>query len=116
MRSEMEFTATGTAGMVAAADSHATAAGVTILRRGGNAVDAAIATNAAMAVVGPPMCGMGGDLLALVHVGGEVVALNSSGRAGSGATADALRADGFTAMPFRHDVRTVTVPGCVDGW
>ncbi len=59
---------------------------------------------------------MGGDLFALVHRDGEVFALNSTGRAGSGADAAALRAEGCTDMPFRHDVRVVTVPGCVDGW
>ena len=83
---------------------------------GGNAVDAAIATNAAIAVTAPHLCGMGGDLFALVHRDGEVFALNSSGWAGSGADAAAMRAEGHTEMPFRHDIRTVTVPGCVDGW
>jgi gamma-glutamyltranspeptidase/glutathione hydrolase len=51
-----------------------------------------------------------------VHSDGEVFALNSTGRAGSGADAAALRDEGRTEMPFRHDIRTVTVPGCVDGW
>ncbi len=83
---------------------------------GGNAVDAAIAANAAIAVTGPHLCGMGGDLFALVHVDGEVYALNASGRAGSNADPAQLRDEGFTEMPFRHDVRSVTVPGCVDGW
>ena len=41
---------------------------------------------------------------------------NSTGRAGSGADAAALRAEGHVEMPFRHDIRAVTVPGCVDGW
>lgn len=102
--------------LVASADHLATSAGCEMFVRGGNAVDAAIATNAAMAVVGPHMCGLGGDLFALVYVGGDVFALNSSGRAGSGADADALRAGGHTEMPHRLDVRSVTVPGCVDGW
>lgn len=102
--------------MVASADQLATQAGLEMLARGGNAVDAAIATNAAIAVTGPHLCGMGGDLFALVHHQGEVVCLNASGRAGSGASADVLRAEGHTVMPFRHDVRVVTVPGCVDGW
>ena len=105
--------------MVAAADQLATSAGVAILALGGNAVDAAIATNAAMSVTSPHLCGLGGDLFALVYTGGnrgEVVALNASGRAGSGASAAAARADGHAEMPFRNDVRIVTVPGCVEGW
>lgn len=102
--------------MVATADQLATQAGMTALALGGNAVDAAIAANAAIAVTGPHLCGMGGDLFALVHHGGDVFALNASGRAGSGTDAAMLRAEGHSAMPFRHDVRTVTVPGCVDGW
>jgi gamma-glutamyltranspeptidase / glutathione hydrolase len=103
-------------GMVASADQLATQAGMTALALGGNAVDAAIATNAAIAVTGPHLCGMGGDLFALVHTGTTVHALNSTGRAGSGADAAAMRAEGLTEMPFRHDIRAVTVPGCVDGW
>jgi len=84
--------------------------------RGGNAVDAAIATNAAIAITGPHLCGMGGDLFAIVYVDGEVHGLNASGRAGSGADAASLRREGSTEMPFRLDVRSVTVPGCIDGW
>ncbi len=102
--------------LVATADHLATSAGVEMFARGGNAVDAAIAANAAMAVVGPHLCGMGGDLFALVHVDGRVHALNASGRAGSGIDADHLRSGGHTVMPFRHDMASVTVPGCVDGW
>ncbi len=101
---------------MASADHLATQAGLRALVLGGNAVDAAIATNAAIAVTAPHLCGMGGDLFALVHRDGEVFALNSTGRAGAGADADALRAEGRTEMPFRHDIRVVTVPGCVDGW
>lgn len=102
--------------LVASSDQLATSAGVETFARGGNAVDAAIATNAAIAVTGPHLCGLGGDLLALVYVDGEIVALNGSGRAGSGADAAALRAEGHTEMPFRFDIRSVTMPGCVDGW
>jgi len=102
--------------LVASADQLATQAGVRALVLGGNAVDAAIATNATIAVTAPQLCGMGGDLFALVHHNGEVLALNSTGRAGAGADAAALRAEGRTEMPFRHDIRAVTVPGCVDGW
>ncbi len=106
----------GVHGIVATADQAATQAGIVALRLGGNAVDAAIAANAAMAVVGPHLCGMGGDLFALVHTGRSVVGLNASGRAGSGSNSDDLRSEGFSDMPFRHDIRSVTVPGCVDGW
>lgn len=102
--------------LVASADQLATQAGLRALVLGGNAVDAAIATNAAIAVTGPHLCGMGGDLFALVHDKGEVFALNSSGRAGAGADAAVLRGEGRTDMPFRLDIRAVTVPGCVDGW
>ena len=81
-------------GLVASADQLATQAGLRALVLGGNAVDAAIATNAAIAVTAPHLCGMGGDLFALVHRDGEVFALNSTGRAGSGANAAQLRAQG----------------------
>ncbi len=102
--------------LVATADHLATSAGVEMFARGGNAVDAAIAANAAIAVTGPHLCGMGGDLFALVHVDDAVHALNASGRAGAGADPAALRAEGARTVPFRLDVRAVTVPGCVDGW
>jgi gamma-glutamyltranspeptidase/glutathione hydrolase len=110
--------------MVASADQLATAAGMAIFAQGGNAVDAAIATNAAIAVTGPHLCGLGGDLFALIHIddpagdgtSGETYALNASGRAGSGADPAALRSAGFDVMPFKLDVRSVTIPGCIDGW
>ena len=75
----------GVNGAVSAAEQLATNAGIAILQAGGNAVDAAIGTNAVMAVVAPHQCGMGGDLFALVHSDGITTALNASGRAGSGA-------------------------------
>ena len=102
--------------MVASADQLATQAGMAAYARGGNAADAAIATNAALAVTGPHLCGMGGDLFALVHVDGGVHALNATGRAGAGSNAEALRERGLRSMPFRHGIESVTVPGCVDGW
>ena len=104
-------------GMVSSVDHLATAAGVAMLRAGGSAADAAVATSAVLAVTTPHMCGMGGDLLALVHDGdGPPAVLNASGRAGSGADADRLVAEGHSVMPFTGDIRTVPVPGCVDGW
>lgn len=103
-------------GVVASADGAATQAGAHVLALGGNAVDAALATNAAMAVVAPHLCGIGGDLFALVHVNGTVHALDAAGRAGSGVSAQQLRDEGHREMPFHGDIRTVTVPGAVSGW
>ena len=104
--------------MVCSVDHLASGAGVALLRTGGSAADAAVAASAVLAVTTQHMCGMGGDLWALVHHrdGQPPAALNASGRAGSGADPAALRAQGRTRMRFRHDVRSVPVPGCVDGW
>jgi gamma-glutamyltranspeptidase/glutathione hydrolase len=105
-------------GVVCSVDPHVSRIGADVLANGGNAVDAAIAAGAALTIVAPHLCGLGGDLFALVHVPGEDVPayLNASGRAGSGADAAGLRAEGHTAMPFRNDLRSATVPGVVDGW
>ena len=104
-------------GMVCSVDHLASQAGVSTLQRGGNAVDAAIATNAVLTVTTQHMCGLGGDLFALISQDGmPPLALNASGRAGSGADASRLRADGHTRMPMTHDIRSVPIPGCVDGW
>lgn len=93
----------------------ANAAGLEILGRGGNAVDAAIAVNAALGVVSPEACGVGGDLFALVHQPGTPVplTLNASGRSGSGATIEAMTDN--AEIPLDHPM-SVTIPGCVDGW
>jgi gamma-glutamyltranspeptidase/glutathione hydrolase len=103
--------------MVASVDHLASAAGVAMLQRGGSAADAAVAASAVLAVTTPHMCGMGGDLFALVHHGDSApAALNASGRAGSGADPVQLRLDGHEVMPFADDLRAAPVPGCVDGW
>ncbi|HEY5153339.1 MAG TPA: gamma-glutamyltransferase [Acidimicrobiales bacterium] len=104
-------------GMVCSPDHLASATGVALLRAGGTAADAAVGASAVLAVTTPHMCGMGGDLFALVHDGpGPPVALNASGRAGSGADLERLRREGHPTMPFTGDIRSVPVPGCVDGW
>lgn len=103
--------------LVCTVDPGATRAGVDVLRRGGSAADAAVAANAVLAVTSPHLCGMGGDLWGLVHRPGRApVALNASGRAGSGVDAEALRAEGLTQIPFRGHPSAVPAPGCVDGW
>ena len=102
---------------VAAADHLAAEAGAHILRAGGSAADAAVAANAVMAVTSPHLCGMGGDLFAVVHDSdGGVHAVVAAGRAGSGADPERLRAEGHVRMPFAGDIRVTPVPGCVDGW
>ncbi len=103
-------------GMVCTIDHLASAAGLVVLEKGGSAADAAVAANAVLAVTAPHMCGLGGDLFALVHDGSGVHALNASGRAGSGADPARLRAEGHDRMPHLYDIRSVPVPGCVDGW
>ncbi|MDP1792606.1 MAG: gamma-glutamyltransferase [Acidimicrobiales bacterium] len=106
-----------TNGMVASVNHLASEAGVAMLRAGGSAADAAIAASAVLAVTDQHLCGMGGDLFAVVAgAGASPVVLNASGRAGSGASAQQLRDEGHAVMPFRDDIRSVTIPGCVDGW
>ena len=104
-------------GLVCTVDRRATEAGVAAMRAGGTAADAAVAANAVLAVTSPHLCGMGGDLWAIVlEPGSEPVVLNATGRAGSGADAAMLRARGMRQMPLRGDLVSVPVPGCVDGW
>ncbi|MCP4307533.1 MAG: gamma-glutamyltranspeptidase [bacterium] len=106
-------------GRAAVVTPHALAsqAAIDILKKGGNAADAAIAANATLGVVAPETCGIGGDLFALIHSPNHTTpdTLNSSGRAGSGATATMLRDSGLTSIPI-DSPSAITVPGCVDGW
>jgi len=103
--------------MVNAADQLAALAGLRMLDQGGSAGDAAVAAAAVMAVTSPHMCGMGGDVLAMIaEPGRPPVALLSTGHAGSGVDAAALRARGHRVMPLRGDPHSVPVPGAVDGW
>ena len=113
--------ARSTRAMVASPHALATAAGVDVLRRGGNAVDAAIATNAVLAVVYPASCGIGGDAFWIVHDPSRIVrqadavrtaAYNGSGRTPSAASLDRLAGG---VLPQRGAL-SVTVPGAVRSW
>ena len=99
-------------GMVATGQPLAAQAGLHLLRSGGNAVDAALATAAALTVVEPTSNGLGGDLFALVWDGAELHGLNASGSAPQALTQAAL---GGQPMPA-HGWLPVTVPGAVRGW
>lgn len=105
-------------GMVASPHYLATGTGVSVLRRGGSAVDAAIAVNAVLAVVTPYVCGLGGDLFAMIYAAKDarLTGLNASGRAPGEATPDRVAEyAGASTMPQRGPL-TITAPGCVDGW
>jgi gamma-glutamyltranspeptidase/glutathione hydrolase len=102
--------------MVASPHYLATGAGVNILRRGGSAVDAAIAANAVLAVVKPYVCGIGGDLFAIIYADGTLHGLNGSGRAPAEARPERMRTlAGANRLP-EFGPLTITVPGCVDAW
>ena len=104
-------------GIVAAESPLAAQAGVRILESGGNAVDAAIGTNAMMGVVSPMMNGIGGDLFAIVYdaKANKLYGLNASGWAPKGLTIEALHKQGLREMP-QTGANTITVPGAVEGW
>lgn len=104
-------------GIVAAESPLAAQAGARILEKGGNAVDAAIATNAMMGVVSPMMNGIGGDLFAIVYdaKANKLYGLNASGWAPKALTPELLKKKGLRDMP-QTGVNTITVPGTVDGW
>ncbi len=109
--------ALGQKGMVATSQPLASVAGLDVLRQGGNAVDAAITAAAVLTVVEPTMTGVGGDLFALLHAGGDgrTHGLNASGRTPAAASLEALRARGHEQMPDTG-LFPITVPGAVDGW
>jgi gamma-glutamyltranspeptidase/glutathione hydrolase len=104
-------------GIVAASQPLAARAGVQILERGGNAVDAAIATNAVMGVVEPQNNGIGGDLFVMIYDAKTrtLHGLNAGGWAPTGLTPAFLRNKGMKTMPQRG-IYSVTVPGAVAGW
>lgn len=107
----------GTRWMITADHPLAAQAGAAVLESGGNAVDAAIAANLVMSVVRPHMCGLGGDLFALIYMAGEgkFEALNASGRAPAAANLEFFRKKGYREMP-EAGLLTATVPGAIAGW
>jgi gamma-glutamyltranspeptidase/glutathione hydrolase len=111
------FLARGSHAAVVAPHHLATAAGLGILRAGGTAVDAAIATNAVLAVVDSYACGIGGDAFWLIWDAREArqTGLNGSGRSAAKANAAALRTRGLRTVPHRGGL-SITVPGAVRSW
>lgn len=107
----------GTNWMVTADHPLAVRAGAAALECGGSAIDAAIAANLVMTVVRPHMCGMGGDLIAMVYDAkqGKAHTLNSSGRAPITASLQELTSRGLRTLPGRGPL-AVTVSGAVLGW
>jgi gamma-glutamyltranspeptidase / glutathione hydrolase len=105
-------------GVVATSQPLAAQAGLQILKQGGNAFDAAVATAAVLNVVEPESAGVGGDVFVLAWLAKEkkLIALNASGRAPSGATPARLAERGFNKKMPLHGVESATVPGAVDGW
>jgi len=104
-------------GMVASSQPLASQIGLDVLKRGGNAVDAAIAMAAMLNVTEPMMTGIGGDAFMLVHWSktGELKGLNASGRAPRALSLDYFAKKGITTIPF-EGMESVTVPGAFDGW
>ncbi|MCH8254380.1 MAG: gamma-glutamyltransferase [Gemmatimonadetes bacterium] len=109
--------ARGPTGAVTAGHPLAAAAGLEVLRNGGNAMDAAITMAAVLSVARPHMNGVGGDMFLIYYdeATGKAYALNASGRSGSAATLADLRARGLDAMPETGPL-SVSVPGAVGGW
>ncbi len=106
-----------THGMAATSNPLATQVAIEILKKGGSAVDAAIAANAVLALAEPSMCGPGGDLFAIVWDNKlkKLSGLNGSGRSAMKMTLEYLRSKNYSAIPSRGAL-SVSVPGCVDGW
>ncbi len=106
-----------TQGMVASSQPLAVQVGIDILKKGGTAVDAAIAVNAALGLMEPTSCGIGGDLFAIAWNNKEkkMYGLNSSGPAPMALTLEHFKKEGLKRVPY-YGPLPWTVPGCVDGW
>lgn len=104
-------------GVIATSQPLATSAGLAVLQRGGNAIDAAVTAAAVLNLVEPHMTGIGGDMFALIWSAKErkLVALNASGRAGAGMTREAFAAKGLKEIPIDGPT-PITVPGALSGW
>ncbi|MCC3304178.1 gamma-glutamyltransferase [Sneathiella sp. HT1-7] len=107
----------GLTGAVATSNTQASQAALSILKSGGNAMDAAIAACAIQCVVDPMQTGIGGDCFALVAMGGggEIEGLNGSGKAPMALTADYLLSNGMDKMDPTN-IHSVTIPGAIDAW
>src|SRR5262244_2930102 len=105
-------------GMVASPHLLASQSGVATMRAGGNALDAAVAAAATIAVVYPHMNGIGGDNVWLVYdaVRGQLRGLNAAGRSAASADRERYRSRFGAAIPVRGGVAALTVPGTVSGW
>jgi gamma-glutamyltranspeptidase/glutathione hydrolase len=106
-----------TKGVVASSSQVASIAGVKIKSQGGNVADAAIATSAVLCVTQNNLCGLGGDMFALIRMNGkEVIDLNASGRAFERATIEHFKQEGLARLNARGPGGALTVPGIVSGW
>src|SRR5688572_16627876 len=108
-------------GMVCTSVPLATQIGLDVLKRGGSAVDAAIAANAALGLMEPVSNGIGGDLFAIVYVAKEnkLYGLNGSGRSPLGLSYDQMKAELAKLNRERippHGMLPISVPGCMDAW
>jgi len=102
-------------GMVAASQPLAAQSGLEIIKKGGNAIDAAVATAASLTVLEPTSNGIGGDAFSLVWSEGNLYGLNASGPSPGRISVEKLSADGYESMP-KFGWEPVTVPGAPAGW
>lgn len=104
-------------GMAATSQPLATQAAIEILKKGGNAIDAAITANAVLGVVEPTGCGIGGDLFAIIWSADKqkLYGLNASGRSPRSLKLEYFKDNGYEFIPS-YGPLPVSVPGCVDGW